>query len=243
MYNVQAKWRVYVVFCSFIGRIPLTSFLSFSPFSLLVPEPGPDHPVSNVTKEPLQESLFVRPFRLRYELEGAKKIWDCVNAHDAVAILIYDEDKDAIVLVRQFRPAVYVRSDDTNTSNPQPGYTYELCAGIVDKDASLEEIAADEMMEECGYDYDPKDLKLITRYRNAIGIIGNCVYLYYARVNSSMKKGKGGGIAHENIEVVDFPVSQIEEFITDKKNDLPPGLMFALYWWKVHESGKGKASN
>jgi 8-oxo-dGTP pyrophosphatase MutT (NUDIX family) len=31
------------------------------------------------------------------------------------------------------------------------GVTYELCAGIVDKDTSLEQIAQAEVLEECGY--------------------------------------------------------------------------------------------
>lgn len=34
---------------------------------------------------------------------------------------------------------------------PNLGLTYELCAGIVDKDTSLEQIAQGELLEECGY--------------------------------------------------------------------------------------------
>ncbi|XP_023254297.1 uridine diphosphate glucose pyrophosphatase-like, partial [Seriola lalandi dorsalis] len=45
------------------------------------------------------------------------------------------------------------------------GVTYELCAGLVDKpDLSLEEIARQEVLEECGYDVPASKLKRITSY-------------------------------------------------------------------------------
>lgn len=48
------------------------------------------------------------------------------------------------------------------------GVTYELCAGLVDKpDLSLEEIARQEVLEECGYDVPASRLKRITSYRSA----------------------------------------------------------------------------
>lgn len=48
------------------------------------------------------------------------------------------------------------------------GVTYELCAGLVDKpDLSLEEIARQEVLEECGYDIPASKLKRITSYRSA----------------------------------------------------------------------------
>lgn len=46
------------------------------------------------------------------------------------------------------------------------GVTYELCAGLVDKpDLSLEEIARQEVLEECGYNVPASKLKRITSYR------------------------------------------------------------------------------
>lgn len=47
------------------------------------------------------------------------------------------------------------------------GVTYELCAGIVDKpDLSLEEIACQEVLEECGYEVPVSKLRRITSYRS-----------------------------------------------------------------------------
>lgn len=43
--------------------------------------------------------------------------------------------------------------------------TLELCAGIVDKDLSLVEIAREEVLEECGYDVPVERIEEIMTYR------------------------------------------------------------------------------
>ena len=45
------------------------------------------------------------------------------------------------------------------------GITIELCAGIVDKDASLEQIAKEEIHEECGYDVPIENIQKIKSFR------------------------------------------------------------------------------
>lgn len=57
---------------------------------------------------------------------------------------------------------------DSNPDQPPAaaGVTYELCAGLVDKpNLSLEEIARQEILEECGYDVPVTKLRRITSYR------------------------------------------------------------------------------
>ena len=39
------------------------------------------------------------------------------------------------------------------------GFTYELCAGLVDKKASLEQIASEEILEETGYKVAPQKIE------------------------------------------------------------------------------------
>lgn len=50
------------------------------------------------------------------------------------------------------------------------GYTLELCAGIVDKNKSLAEIAAEEVFEECGYKVALEKLEYIIQFRLVIKI-------------------------------------------------------------------------
>ncbi len=48
------------------------------------------------------------------------------------------------------------------------GVTWELCAGIVDKDLSLIEITREEIREECGYDVPAESISKITSFRSLL---------------------------------------------------------------------------
>jgi 8-oxo-dGTP pyrophosphatase MutT (NUDIX family) len=48
---------------------------------------------------------------------------------------------------------------DPNSVDRAGAFTTELCAGIVDKSKSLEEIACEEILEECGYNVRPQGAK------------------------------------------------------------------------------------
>ncbi|WP_456451421.1 NUDIX domain-containing protein [Hydrogenimonas sp.] len=179
--------------------------------------------IENFRIEALDTSHFVRPALVRYEQDGVEKSWEIIRAYDSVAILIYDKDLDAFVLVRQFRPAVYLHD--------AKGMTVELCAGIVDKEASLAQIASEEVTEECGYEVPPERLVRVTAFHTSVGFAGSKQTLYYAEVDQSMKKGEGGGIDDESIEVVTLPVQEASGFLYDESVVKTPGLMFAFMWW------------
>ncbi len=153
--------------------------------------------ITNVSLEPCANSKFIPTARMRYTIGGKQRTWDCVLAHDGVAVLLYHVDKRAFVLVRQFRPAgsslwhtpsTYAQilprysrlfpihecravflsllraanalgadaTCDPNSVDRAGAFTTELCAGIVDKSKSLEEIACEEVLEECGYNVRPQ---------------------------------------------------------------------------------------
>ncbi len=172
---------------------------------------------------PLVDAKFINTSLATYEQNGVKKSWEIVQAHDSVAILIYHKEKDAFVLVKQFRPAVYLNNDE--------GLTVELCAGIVDKNLSLEQIAKEEIEEECGYDVSLERLEKITSFHTSVGFAGSKQMLYYAEVDESMKVSEGGGVDHEMIEVVTIPVKEAKALIYDESIAKTPGLMFAFMWW------------
>ncbi|WP_421717139.1 hypothetical protein [Arcobacter arenosus] len=86
----------------------------------------------------LIDTKFVHPVKISYTQNGIDKNWEAVKSFDSVAILLYHSEKNAFILVKQFRPPVYL-NDKSKLC------TYELCAGIVDKDKSLLEIAREEI--------------------------------------------------------------------------------------------------
>nr|CAD7428883.1 unnamed protein product [Timema monikensis] len=57
---------------------------------------------------------------------------------------------------------------DTDKYPSKLGITIELCAGIVDKELPLEEIASIEILEECGYDVPASKLETITTFRQVL---------------------------------------------------------------------------
>ena len=173
---------------------------------------------------PLENPRYVHPVRLHFTLNGRDLDWEAVRSHDSVSILLYHIEKRAFLLVQQFRAAVYMH-DSTFTS------TYELCAGLIDKDASLEQIAKEEIDEECGYDVDVERIEKITSFFTNVGISGGRQHLYYAEIDESMRTHAGGGIHSEEIKLSWVPLEEAEAFIYDESLAKTPGLMFAFYWF------------
>lgn len=204
----------------------------------------------------------------------------------SVAVLIFNSTRNAFVLVRQFRPAVFMSrhkplwvnsdvfsnplSQKPNTNlNPPPakklptplpedcdstdttteptsyghgsmGCTYELCAGIVDKTVSLEQITKEEILEETGYDVPLGNIELINAYYSSVGYSGSYQHLYYCEVSDSMLVSGGGGNDHEGelIEVVHVPVDEGLKLVFDTDKPKSTGLCFAIMWFEHYKRKK-----
>lgn len=118
------------------------------------------------------DSPWLRPVRINFLQDGQPKAWDLMRSHESVSILIFNTTRKRLVFVRQFRPAAYYANlpekkgpVDTEKYPPESGLTLELCAGIVDKDIPLVEIARDELREECGYEAPASAFTQIITYR------------------------------------------------------------------------------
>lgn len=87
------------------------------------------------------------------------------------------------MVVKQFRPAVYYGQifeyletvgGDYNSEElikkfpPKNAITVELCAGIVDKDLPLVDIAREELIEECGYNVPSERIEEVLKYRSGL---------------------------------------------------------------------------
>ncbi|XP_059504908.1 uridine diphosphate glucose pyrophosphatase NUDT14 isoform X2 [Stegostoma tigrinum] len=139
--------------------------------------------VEDVEIGPCLNSRYLRLQRVHFTQNGARKYWDFMKTHDSVSILIFNTTRECFILVKQFRPAVYMCEcarqgmlpDDETTADDSSqlgkllpasaGITYELCSGIVDKPGlSLQQIAKEEVLEECGYDVPVESLQKITSY-------------------------------------------------------------------------------
>ena len=172
---------------------------------------------------PLVDAKFISSSLATYKQNGMAKSWEIVQAHDSVAILIYHTELKSFILVKQFRPAVYVNNTE--------GMSLELCAGIVDKNMSLTQIAQEEIEEECGYKVTVESIEKITSFYTSVGFAGSRQTLYYVEIDESMKVSEGGGVDAEEIEVITLPVAQARTFMYDESIVKTPGLLFAFMWW------------
>lgn len=206
----------------------------------------------------LGDSAFVKPMQVVFTQKGGKRRkWDYIRVHDSVAVLIYNTTLNCIVMVKQFRPAVYMHEchkqheaqsssqtrksvvEMSNEVPPMHGFMHELCAGIVDKTGkTTEEIASMEVLEETGYQVAPGEFELVSRYRHGVGTHGSVQSLYYVEVTNDKKVQEGGGLESEGemIETTHLPIHKIQEFLSDCTSvDRPSGVMFALTWFLANK--------
>ena len=190
-------------------------------------------------------SNFISTSSLLFELDGRKRRWDCARSHASVSCVIYHRERKSALVVRQFRPAVWAAAladaqeegaggRDAAPPPLEAGLTFELCAGILDKDATLEVTAAEEVAEECGFRVRPGDLRKIASYHSAIGISGARHTVFAVSVDDSdaLESGASGGVASdgEAIEVVALPLSSFDPFCADNSYAKSAGLVFGLGW-------------
>ncbi len=174
---------------------------------------------------PLRNPKFITPVRINYTQNGKEKSWEAIRSHNSVAVLLYHKEKDAFLLVKQLRVTTMLNNA------AEEGYTIELCAGIVDKDLPLVQIAKEEILEECGYDVDPKLIQKVTSYYTSVGFSGAKQTMFYAEIDESMRIGEGGGIEDEEIEPLFLPLEDAKDFMFDESYKKTPGLMMAFYWF------------
>ncbi|XP_015795695.1 uridine diphosphate glucose pyrophosphatase [Tetranychus urticae] len=189
-------------------------------------------------------SNYIKPIRLKYTLDGKELAWDCVKAHDSVAIILYHKERNKLIFVKQFRPSLILSSalklDAENgiiEADPKiDGYTLEMCAGIIDKPGlSHEEIAKEEVLEETGYDIPVSSLKFVTSSRSSVGLQASLHSIFYAEVIDAQRVNHGGGVDNERIEVVELSIEESRKLLWCHDKDVqysrPAHMLLGLSWF------------
>lgn len=211
--------------------------------------------ITDMRVEPCVDSRFIQPSRVVFKQNGRERKWDYIKVHDSVCALLFNTTRQAFVLVKQFRPAVYMHvnrklnkkvlndgstvsmaTEDSSIPITAPlseGVTYELCAGIIDKNMSRVSLIKQEILEECGYDVPEENLQEITSFRGGVGTTGALQTFFFAEVTDEMCVSKGGGNMQEGemIELFYLPLEKSREFMFDLTKHKPAGFMFALMWY------------
>jgi nudix-type nucleoside diphosphatase (YffH/AdpP family) len=126
------------------------------------------------------------------------QIRETYDRGDGIAILLYDPDRETIVLIRQFRfPAFY---------HGEAGELTEVPAGKLE-DATPEDGIRREVEEETGYRI--RDVTRVFEAYMSPGSVTEKLYLFTARYSPADRVGKGGGLHQEgeDIEILEIPFS------------------------------------
>ena len=171
-------------------------------------------------------------YRLRHRLYSGGWSGDMdreiFERRHTVGVLLYDPQRDKLVLVEQFRLPCHLAGF--------PAWELEIVAGMVEYDGeSAADLARREAKEEAGIEI-IGELLPVHHYMPSPGACTERVEILCGRVDS---KGAGGihGLAaeHEDIKVVVLSATQALKLLrTDK---IQNGLTaMALYWFAAHRA-------
>ncbi len=130
---------------------------------------------------------------------------------DSVGVLLYDAERDAVILVEQFRYPAYLRE------KPH-GRLLEVVAGTMEQGAedSPETVARSELIEEAGYAL--QELEHIATFYASPGACTERIHLYLGRVSRDARVGPGGGVGEgEDIRVLEVPVARALHWLREGK--------------------------
>lgn len=164
----------------------------------------------NVIKDKvLSENWFVlRNFT--YELTSKNGVTlqhkrEVYDRGDGATILLYNREKNSVILTRQFRIATWLNGN-------QSGMLIEACAGLLDDDLP-EACIRKEAVEETGYQVG-EVVKLYDLYMSPGGVT-ELLHFFAAEYNDSTRSSEGGGVDDEDIDVMEIVFPQAWSMVKD----------------------------
>ncbi len=189
-----------------------------------VPPAHPDVEIVEATTA-FERFLRVDVFRFRHRLFSgewsAQRNYDVLRRGQAVSIVLYDPDRESVVLVEQFRlPALLAGSSP---------WQLETAAGLIDSGETPAAVAIRETQEETGLALIGEPIP-IQRYLPSSGGSDESVYLFCGRVDATVAGGVHGlAEEHEDIRVVVKTLAEIEALL-DAGAIESGHTLIGLYW-------------
>lgn len=135
-------------------------------------------------------------------LRHKREVYDRGNG---ATILLYNREKNSVVLTCQFRIATWVNGNES-------GMLIEACAGLLDDD-SPEDCIRKEAIEETGYAVGAVE-KLYEAYMSPGGVT-ELIHFFAAEYNESLRDNAGGGVEDEAIDVLEIPFPETLAMVRD----------------------------
>jgi ADP-ribose pyrophosphatase len=192
----------------------------------------PQHPDLRITGHEIafKRHLRLDVYRFNHRLYSGEwspeRVYDVVRRGAAVAVILYDPDREEVVLVEQFRLPPLLAGFSP--------WVVEVVAGLVDRENEThEEVGRRETGEEAGLEL-IGELIPIQRYVPMPGNSDETITLFCGRVDSSKAAGVHGiAEEHEDIRVVVKPLAELEAMLD--AGEIETGhTMICLYWLLRH---------
>lgn len=164
-----------------------------------------------VTKTELRSDRWTRLVNTKLEWQRSDGRWqeqqrETVDHGDGAAILLVDQARRCVVLVRQFRYATFINGHDD--------LFIEVPAGLLDA-ASPEDCIRAEAEQEVGFRV--RQPRLVFDAFMSPGSLTERVHCYVAEYDADDRIAAGGGLEHEgeDIEVLELPFDSAMAMVAD----------------------------
>lgn len=146
---------------------------------------------------------------------------------DAVAVLLFNIDTRSVVLVEQFKlPTLIGRRRDYHRAH---GWIMEVMTGMLGPQETSEQTAIRETAEETGYEI--VNPTLISTFFPSPGGTSERIFLYFATVTDTRRRGKDIIGNDENIRVFELGANDLFD-ILERGEIEDPKLVIGAYWLK-----------
>jgi nudix-type nucleoside diphosphatase (YffH/AdpP family) len=173
--------------------------------------------LKNIVSKLLSDNFYILK-KLTFDYKMSNGNWvtqsrEVYNRGDGAGILLYNKEKQTVILTKQFRMPTHMNGNDD-------GLLVEIAAGMLDLDNPIDCIIR-ETEEEVGYRIN-KVTKVYEAYTSP-GVMTEKMHFFIAEYTDDMKVSNGGGLEseHEDIEVLELPFTDAVNMLnTGKINDM-----------------------
>lgn len=142
-----------------------------------------------------------------------------------VAVLLYDPERDKVVLIEQFRAGAIL--------NPDRAWLVEIVAGAIEENETAKEVAYRESIEEAGCEI--QELIVINEFYTTPGGASERITLFCGKIDSS-KVGGIHGLDHEDEDIWVRTVNFDEAYRMVENNEIESAIpIIAIQWLALNK--------
>ena len=177
------------------------------------------------------EEAYLRYEKFNGEISGTVRRIS-LERGDAVAVIIFNQSTNKIILISQFRYPSYKSGN---------GWIIETIAGIVDPDETPEESARREVEEETGLEI--TTLEHIATFYPSPGGSSERIFLYYSEVSKEQGSyDETGGLPCESEDIQSHEFSLEKALLKIKSGEIMDAKTIIGIYWLENRQLKQKAT-